>query len=295
MAINPPYRFDPLQNVVNVSWFAADYLTVTMEIDRSPTLDFQRTMFARQTTDTTQVLPLPFPLFPEITVFRWIWRRQSIILIGPYSGPSIGGQWTECKDAEETAFGQAQYANAGGSFAPLENDVAAFRFEGIPELPIEDGGASGALSAIGSVRTRFWPAALWDNLSGAVYVDPDRPSTDLPPAPNSKPFRVASSATIRLWAWTHADEPFLGFVPEGGWIKGPLVPTVPEPTESFSPYTVDMSALRIWRNGRAWRYVAAALDQQPGPFEEGYVLPFYSRTAGQVWMLFKRDPANDEE
>lgn len=321
MAIDPPYRLDPLQNVVNVKWGALKYLTCALEINPSPTIAFQQQSLAVYNTDRDGLVPPPVS-FPLITQFRWVWRSQAIRLTAPYTGPLFGGSWAAAADAVANPIGVwrlrlVEPTPSNPSPDPpviWESTATEARIDsGDPGLPLTTGAAAGALSAIGSAPTSFWPQGLWDKPTGSNVSIDIGSLTSIPiESPDADDwgdgvqrsadnrYKSASSVTIRLRAWTMAETslPGFGFVPEGGWVQ-----LDQEPAQTFAPLTI--SGLRVsikvstvdeqgthrtvWR---PYRSIGASLSQTGAPGEEdGYVIggPAYSRPAGRMWILLERE------
>ncbi len=197
MAVDPPYRLDPLQNIVDVKWGDDRYLVLTLFITCNPTIEFQRFHFTFFQTDLAvnpgtvfgATTGVEWPWF--VTQFRWVWVSQQI-----EAQDWNGTEWTTIQDTPADAIKSSNITTL--SAKGVRSGSVTCTITGLPSLPITNsvGGVSQA-AAHGPTNASFWPRPRWASITGAsILTDEGKPI--FIPGSSTINFKTASIATLRM-------------------------------------------------------------------------------------------------
>lgn len=292
MSIDPPWRLDPLQTITDVHWQEDDrYIVIALDIEPSPTIDFQRTHFTRYKTnidttpgpnpgDTTGVEWIWF-----VTEFRWVWASQAII-----AENFSGGVWTSIEygtGPPVSGLSNVETIAADGVSSGRGRSVT---LSGLPSLPVDQSvGNAEQCAAVGPGNNAYWPNARWAPVTGGPVLTDAGDPINVPGFSNT-PFKTGTSVSIRMrgvpMIGPHGQAPlslpwhvglnfqyatpwFVGFQPEGGpYIASSGVHE--DDLSTFGEFEIDTSSIVATAVNipKTWRAVGCALAQGD-PWESG--------------------------
>lgn len=304
MAIDPPYRLDPLQNVVDVKWGDDRYLVLGLFITCSPTIEFQRLKFQFFSTDLAvnpgtafgATTGIEWPWFA--TQFRWVWTSQQI-----EAEDWNGTQWTTIKDTPSDPIKPSAitvYSSKAVPSGPVSCTVT-----GLPSLPITVSISAGASQAAahGPANNLFWPRPRWAPITGGDVLT-DEGKRIFIPGSSTISFKNSTSSTISMrgismgaaHGVTFAPEmvgvvqmyqtPYLvGFRDEGGpVIVSPGI--IEDNLTTFGALNVSIGGIKATSTDgkRQWNAIGSALEQSPTWTSAS----LFAGTTGAVYVLCEK-------
>lgn len=273
---DPPWRLDPLQEIVNVHWKDEDEensFVFLLLVQRLATLDFQNS--PRPGTGSIAFWRMPHNYqivegdWTHLTAFRYTWQSQQPINTGTIANPV----WED----------ESQRHPIEWSTNPINE------WAGLPNLPmtIVAGGVYAGVESggLGSLALRWHPQAQWRQPEGDIVAGEDMvgPSDDIP-------FRRGTSVTIRMLGIASGQPDNMGLNPEGSPVPNPIpfgqFPAPEAYSVEFAEQTFNLSGVTITSpKGTVWKPVAVAVHQ---PTEVSPINQPHLGSTGTVYVLCKK-------